>query len=176
MSILDQILNGFKEIFKGKQRRKKSRKKKKASTAKNVSRRGNPKPKGIKSTKKSVAVKKKKKTAEPARKKNVKAKSPVKKKKTALKNISSQSKHEQIVGEITHYFSKIQVVVIKITKGGIKVGDKLLIKGARSAFVQKISSLQIESVDVKSAKSGQIVGMKVNNIAYPGDNVYLLKK
>ena len=79
-----------------------------------------------------------------------------------------------IVGEITHFFSRIRVVVIKITNGSLSVGERILIKGQRASFVQVVESIQIESVDVKQAHKGQIIGLKVKKKAFEGDKVYKL--
>ncbi len=76
------------------------------------------------------------------------------------------------IGEITHFFAKIQVVVVKVTKSDITVGDEILIKGSYTNFQQKVLSLQIESLDVKSGKKGQLVGMKVVKGPKVGDKVY----
>ncbi len=78
------------------------------------------------------------------------------------------------VGEITHYFSKIQVVVIKITKGNLAVGNKVRIYGKSTDFTQAIRSMQIESVDVRSARRGQLIGLKVEREAKVGDKLYKL--
>ncbi|MBP9854124.1 MAG: translation elongation factor-like protein [Candidatus Omnitrophica bacterium] len=78
------------------------------------------------------------------------------------------------VGQVTHYFSKISVVVIKIEKSNLMVGDKINIKGQVTDLIQVVKSLQIESVDVKSAKVGQLVGLKVLKSAQVGDKVYKL--
>ncbi len=83
---------------------------------------------------------------------------------------------ENLVGEITHFFSKIQVVVIKMTAGSIQVGNRIHVKGAKTNFVQTVQSLQIESVDVKTAQKGQLVGLKVIRKAKEGDKVYLVYK
>lgn len=79
---------------------------------------------------------------------------------------------ETEVADITHFFSKISVCVFKMTKGEVKVGDRIRIKGGSTDFVQKVKSIQIESVDVKSARRGQLVGIKVDRPARPGDKVY----
>ena len=76
------------------------------------------------------------------------------------------------LGEITHFFSRIQVVVVKISKGEIAIGDRLHIKGKTTDFIQKVKSLQIESVDVKKVRRGQLVGLKVDRQAKPGDKVF----
>ena len=76
------------------------------------------------------------------------------------------------VGIITHYFDRIKVCVVKLTQGTILVGDKLTILGNKTKFVQKVWSMQIESEDVKVAKKGQLIGLKVDKLVAVGDKVY----
>jgi putative protease len=66
------------------------------------------------------------------------------------------------IGRITHYFSKIQVGVARISGRGIKVGDVVHIKGHSTDFFQKIESMQIEHKPVEEAKSGEEVAFKVD--------------
>lgn len=80
----------------------------------------------------------------------------------------------QPVGEITHFFSKIQVAVVKMTKGNLAVGDKVRIHGRATDFTQAVRSMQVESVDVRSARSGQLIGLKVERGAKVGDKLYKL--
>jgi hypothetical protein len=107
-----------------------------------------------------------KKALKPARRKTGK-KSAVKKKivkKTPIK--------KKKVGDITHYFDRIKVCVVKVTKGSVLIGDKLTIIGPKTKFVQKVWSMQIESLDVKVAKKGQLIGLKVDKLVAVGDKVY----
>lgn len=76
------------------------------------------------------------------------------------------------VGEITHYFDRIKVCVVKLTQGTILIGDKLTIIGPKTKFVQKVWSMQIESSDVKVAKKGQLAGLKVDKLVAVGDKVF----
>jgi translation initiation factor IF-2 len=76
------------------------------------------------------------------------------------------------VGTITHYFERIKVCVVKLTQGTVLIGDKLTIVGPKTKFIQKLWSMQIESEDVKVAKKGQLIGLKVDKIAAVGDKVY----
>lgn len=76
------------------------------------------------------------------------------------------------VGIITHYFDRIKVSVVKLNQGTVLIGDKLTIWGDKTKFVQKVWSMQIESEDVKVAKKGQIIGLKVDKIVAVGDKVY----
>ncbi|MDO8674608.1 MAG: hypothetical protein Q7K71_00630 [Candidatus Omnitrophota bacterium] len=75
-------------------------------------------------------------------------------------------------GKITHYFDRIKVCVVKITQGSILVGDRLTIKGPKTSFVQKVWSMQIENKDVKVARKGQLIGLKVERPVAVGDIVY----
>ena len=81
---------------------------------------------------------------------------------------------DQCVGEVTHYFSRIEVCVVKMTQGRVNVGDKICIKGHSTDFSQKILSLQIENSDVKTARKGQLVGLKVKSKVREGDKVFKL--
>lgn len=76
------------------------------------------------------------------------------------------------MGVITHYFDRIKVCVVKLTQGTILIGDKLIIQGNKTKFVQKVWSMQIESEDVKVARKGQLIGLKVDKIVAVGDKVY----
>lgn len=92
----------------------------------------------------------------------------------ALPKISQVAQKPQgvLVGEITHYFSKIQVCVIKMTQGEIRIGDTLRIVGPGRHFTQKVASLQIENSDVNAARKGDLVGMKIKTKVREGDRVF----
>jgi len=75
------------------------------------------------------------------------------------------------VGEITHYFTNVQVAVVKLS-GTLKKGDNIRVKGATSDFTQKADSMQIDRKDIEEANSGQEIGMKVKEHARQGDKVY----
>jgi translation initiation factor IF-2 len=76
------------------------------------------------------------------------------------------------VGVITHYFDRIKVCVVQLTQGTVLIGDKLTILGDKTKFVQKIWSMQIESKDVKVARKGQLIGIKVDKMVAVGDKAY----
>lgn len=75
------------------------------------------------------------------------------------------------VGKITHYYDKIGVAVVELT-GTIAVGDTIKISGHGREFSQQIESIQIEHEQVKEAKKGQAIGLKVNEEVKEGDEVY----
>ncbi len=78
------------------------------------------------------------------------------------------------VGEVFTYFSKIGVAGVKITKGKLRLGDKIRIKGATTDFEQVVESMQIEKTPVEEAEAGQSVGIKVKEKVRKGDKVYKL--
>lgn len=73
-------------------------------------------------------------------------------------------------GEITHYFDRIGVAVVKLTDT-LKVGDKIQVKGATTDFTQTIESMQIEHEQVQKAGKGQSIGLKTAEKARQGDTV-----
>ena len=75
------------------------------------------------------------------------------------------------VGHITHFFSKICVAVIELT-ASLSVGDTILVKGPSTDFEQVVESMQIEHENVKKAKAGQSVGLKVVQRVRERDMVY----
>lgn len=79
---------------------------------------------------------------------------------------------EEEIGKITHYFSKINVGILELSKGTIQVGDTIHIKGHTSDFYQKIESMQLEHDPVDKVKSGEAVGIKVENSVRENDVVF----
>jgi putative protease len=75
------------------------------------------------------------------------------------------------VGRITHFFSKISVAVIELTDS-LAVGDTIAIKGPTTDFEQTVDSMQIEHENVREAKAGQSVGLKVAQRVRETDIVY----
>ncbi len=117
-----------------------------------------------------------------------KAKVIIKKKKVAVKKKVATKKQEIIpkkskavkakvekpVGVITHYYNKIKVAVVKF-KEPVKVGTKVLFKGATTNFSQVILSLQYEHEQVKVSKKGQSLGLKVAKRVREGDEIFIEK-
>jgi len=75
------------------------------------------------------------------------------------------------VGRITHFFSKISVVVVELT-APLAVGDRILIKGPSTDFEQLVESMQIEHKNIQRAEAGQSIGLKVIQPAREKDVVY----
>lgn len=79
---------------------------------------------------------------------------------------------EEEIGKITHYFSKINVGVLELSKGTLQVGDTIHIKGHTTDFYQKVESMQVEHNPVDSAKPGEPVGLKVENPVRENDIIF----
>jgi putative protease len=77
------------------------------------------------------------------------------------------------IGKVAHFFSKISVAVIDLS-APLSVGDKIHIIGPTTDFEQTIESMQIEHQNVKMAKAGQSIGLKVNEQVRERDTVYIL--
>ncbi len=66
------------------------------------------------------------------------------------------------VGKVTHYYGKIGVAIIEVS-AKLKVGDHIKIKKDDEVLVdQTIESMQIEKEQIKEAKKGDIIGLKVD--------------
>lgn len=78
----------------------------------------------------------------------------------------------KLIGKITHYFSNIEVGVIKLS-APLKQGDEIRIMGGESTdFNQKVVSMQVDHKEVKTAKNGNSVGLKVGEKVREGYQVY----
>jgi putative protease len=75
------------------------------------------------------------------------------------------------IGEITHYFSKIGVAIVRLG-ASVSIGDKIIIQGATTHIEQDVTSMQIEHKNVNKAKKGQSIGLKVDGKVRKKDNVY----
>lgn len=81
---------------------------------------------------------------------------------------------EKEIGTVMSYYTNISVAAIKLT-GTLKINDQVRIKGNTTDFTQKIASLQINRKEVKSAKKGDEIGIKVIDRVRPNDRIYLVK-
>ena len=76
------------------------------------------------------------------------------------------------IGKISHYFSNIEVAVVELT-APLKVGDTIRVVGGQETdFEQEVDSMQIDHKEVKVAKKGDGVGMKVKEKVHEGYKVY----
>jgi putative protease len=74
------------------------------------------------------------------------------------------------IGEVTHWYDKIGVAVIKLSKP-LSVGDKIKIKHGEIEFEETVNSMQFEHSDIKSAKKGQEIAIKLSQKVREGSVV-----
>ncbi len=84
---------------------------------------------------------------------------------------------EKKVGKITHFFGKINVGVLELDNA-LKVGDKIHVMGGdgNRDFTQEVTSLQVEHENIKKASAGDAVGIKLEEQAKEGDEVYFAEE
>lgn len=76
------------------------------------------------------------------------------------------------VGKVTHYYDKIGVAVVEL-EADLATGDRIkVVRGGEDLFEQEVSSMQIEHDKVEAAKAGQVVGLKTDQEAKDGAEVY----
>lgn len=75
------------------------------------------------------------------------------------------------VGKVTHYFDKIGVAIVELS-GSLNQDDEITIKG-KEEFSQKVSSMQLNHEVVTKAKSGDVIGLKVDKPVREGDKIHL---
>ena len=78
---------------------------------------------------------------------------------------------EQMIGKVSDFFARPVVAGIDLT-GGLNVGDSVHIKGHTTDLEFPVGSMQINNVDVKEAKAGDSVGIKVTDRVRRGDTVF----
>ena len=75
------------------------------------------------------------------------------------------------IGKVSDFFARPIVAGIALT-ATLKVGDKIHIKGSTTDMELIVDSMQINNVDVKQAKAGDAIGVKVSERVRRGDIVY----
>lgn len=78
---------------------------------------------------------------------------------------------EVVIGKVTDFFARPVVAGVELT-APVKMGDKIHIKGCTTDMELTVDSMQINNVDVKQAKAGDLVGIKVTERVRRGDIVY----
>jgi selenocysteine-specific translation elongation factor len=78
---------------------------------------------------------------------------------------------EEVIGKVSDFFARPVVAGIELT-GTLKLGDKIHIKGHTTDIELTVDSMQINNVDVKEAKAGDAIGIKVSERVRRGDTIY----
>ena len=78
---------------------------------------------------------------------------------------------EQLIGKITHYFSRIGVAEIELA-APLSTGDRVHILGHTTDLDQTVDSMQSNEQKIDSAGAGDDVAIKVVDRVRDGDKVY----
>ena len=78
---------------------------------------------------------------------------------------------EVVIGKVSDFFARPVVAGIELT-APLKVGEKIHIKGYTTDMEFTVDSMQINNVDVKEAKAGDSIGIKVSERVRRGDTIY----
>ncbi len=78
---------------------------------------------------------------------------------------------ETYIGEITHFYSKIYVAVLKLS-GEVNTGNLVHIVGHTTDFIQQVRSMEIDHRPVLIGCVGQEVALKVLQLVRKGDAIY----
>lgn len=81
------------------------------------------------------------------------------------------SKEPKPIGVVTHYYGGLGVAIVKFNQS-VEVGAKVNFKGHTTDFTETIKSIQFDHKEIKAAKKGQEVGIKVKEKVREGDEVY----
>lgn len=77
------------------------------------------------------------------------------------------------IGEVVHFFDKILVAIIKLT-APLKSGAELKFKHGDNEFTQTIDSMEMDHKQITTAKKGNEIGIKVNQLVKEKTEVYLV--
>ncbi len=75
------------------------------------------------------------------------------------------------IGKVSDFFTRPVVAGIELT-APLKVGDRIHIVGHTTDMEVTVESMQVNNADVKEARAGDAVGIKVSDRARRGDRVY----
>ena len=78
------------------------------------------------------------------------------------------------IGVVKGFFAQPSAAVIKLTKGKLKQGERIYIKGHTTDLQQVVDSMQIDHKPIAEAKKGHTIGMQVTDRVRPNDVVYRL--
>jgi hypothetical protein len=77
------------------------------------------------------------------------------------------------VGEVTHFFNKISVAVVRLEQD-LYLDDWVLFYGPHTEFEQQVTSMQIDRNPVDKGVAGEEIAIKVIERVRDGDEIYLL--
>jgi len=78
---------------------------------------------------------------------------------------------EILIGEVEDYYAMVHAVATTL-KESIELGDRIVVRGAHTEFMQEVQSIQENRKPVKSAKRGKEIGLGVEESCRKGDKIF----
>ena len=75
---------------------------------------------------------------------------------------------EQKLGEVIHFYPKVNAAAILLTDGDLAVGDVIRISGHGMEFEQRVESLELDRQPVQRIAKGCVAAIKVVEKVRPG--------
>ncbi len=75
------------------------------------------------------------------------------------------------IGTVSDFFARPVVAGIQLT-APLNIGDTIHIKGHTTDLTLTVATMQINNVEVKQARAGDAVGIKLPDRARRGDAIY----
>lgn len=80
------------------------------------------------------------------------------------------------VAKVIHYFDKLNVAIVKLTKNDLKIGDSIMLTAKDgNKFNQVIKSMQIKHANIDITKTGDEFGLKTDVKVKIGSDVFKIK-
>ena len=74
---------------------------------------------------------------------------------------------EEEIGTVTDFFARPVVAGIELSQG-LKVGDRIHVKGHTTDLELDVESMHVDNAAVNEASTGQRIGIKVSDRVRPG--------
>lgn len=86
----------------------------------------------------------------------------------------SKATHRKVqIGKVTNFFSKIGVIDVQATAGGLNLGEEYVVIGDRTGVIKGIAGeLRVDDQSVEGVKQNQIFSMKIDGKARRGDQIF----
>jgi len=85
---------------------------------------------------------------------------------------SKATTKKQYIGKVLNYYNKVGAAEILLEAGSLKIKDKIMVQGNATGIVEdNVKEMQIENKNIKNAKKGQRIALKINKVRKK-DKVY----
>lgn len=89
---------------------------------------------------------------------------------------SKATKKKIYIGKVLNYYKKIKVAEVLLQTTALKLNDEIMFQGNKTGVIhQKVTSMEVKNRKIDSAKKGERIGIKTDNIVRENDKFFLLK-